>query len=317
MKAALSSVALLLALCVVLWAGVLPATAQQEKPQEKPKEKPEPKSPLRNVVVRLPVAHLHDAVGAACYGHLYFSRDRIRYQVAKPRTAAAHALDVARSDVDAVEQSSGLEVRPKNPKPNRKPQGFALLPPENVELGRHQASDVLPAKDLLAAANGFAELAGELDGGGQRPRGAPDLSVTIQKFGTDPGGVEVLVDGFSWGATDLESGEIILYGLPFGERSFVMRKRGYEVVRFPVSYEYERTGETYVAMKALSPAARGGGLLLEDVLDMLEGEVPPARVAVLVKEKGVSFALTDAAEKRIRSAGGDDGLMLAIARAKK
>ena len=295
---------------------VLGAASFSLAAQEPAKPQPDPKAPLRNVVVRLPVAHLHGA-GSACYGHLYFSRDRIRYQVAKPRTTATHALDLLRADLETVEQSPGLELRPRNLKQNRKPQHFALLPPEHVELGRHQDADVLPAKDLLAAANGFAALAGELDNGGQRPRGAPDLSVTLQKFTTDPGGVEVLVDGFSWGSTDLESGEIILWGLPFGERNFVMRKRGYEVVRFPVRYEYERTGEAYVAMKALSPAARGGGLLLEDVLDMLEGDVPPARVAVLVKEKGVSFALTDAAEKRIRDAGGDDSLLLAIARARK
>lgn len=288
--------------------------SQATEAQEAAKQEPRPT--LRNVVVRLPVAHLHEA-GAACYGHLYFSRDRIRYQVAKPRTAVTHSLNLLRVDLEAVEQSPGLELRPKKPPQNRKPQRFVLVPPENVELGRHQDADVLPAKDLVAAANGFAALAGELDSGGQRPRGAPDLSVTIQKFTTDPGGVEVLVDGFSWGATDLESGEIILYGLPFGERNFVMRKRGYEVVRFPVGYEYERTGETYIPMKALSPAARGGGLLLEDVLDMLEGEVPSERVAVLVKEKGVSFTLTDAAEKRIRAAGGGDSLLLAIARAKK
>ena len=283
--------------------------------QDKPPAAPEPKAPLRNVVMRLPVAHLHDA--GACYGHLYFSRDRIRYQVAKPRTAVTHALNLARADAEVAEQTTGLELRSTNPKKPAKPQRFVLLPPENVELGRHQEADVLPAKDLLAPATGFAALVAELDSGGQRPRGAPDLSVTIQKVGTDPGGVEVLVDGFSWGATDLETGEIVLWGLPFGERNFVIRKRGYEVVRYPVRYEYERTGETYVAMKALSPAARGGGLLLEDVLDMLEGDVPAARVAVLVKEKGVSFALTDAAEKRIRNAGGDDALLLAIARARK
>ncbi|MGH9602906.1 MAG: hypothetical protein ACRD24_11010 [Terriglobales bacterium] len=309
MTTSLRVVFFLLLLCV----GLLPAATQEPG---KSQEKPEAKAPLRNVVMRLPVAHLHDA-GAACYGHLYVSRDRIRYQVAKPRTAATHALDLAHADLEVVEQPAGVELHPTNPKKTGKPQRFAQLPPENVELGRHKDADLLPATDLRAAANSLATLAGELDSGGQRPRGAPDLQVTLQKFITDPGGVEVLVDGFSWGATDLESGEIILWGLSFGERSFVMRKRGYEVVRFPMRYEYERTGETYVAMKALSPAARGGGLLLEDVLDMLDGDVPPARVAVLVKEKGVSFALTDAAEKRIRNAGGDDSLLLAIARARK
>ncbi len=307
MRALARLAALTLLLCFA-WSHV--AWAPQEA------AKPEPKPPLRNVVVRLAVAHRHEA-GAACYGYLYFSRDRIRYQVAKPRTAAAHALDLLRADVEAAEQPPGLELRTKRAAQNRKPQHFVSLPAEYVELGRHQDADGLPAKDLLAAAHGFAALAGELDSGGQRPRGAPELSATIQKFTTDPGGVEVLVDGFSWGSTDLESGEIVLYGLAFGERNFVMRKRGYEVVRFPVRYEHERTGETFVEMKALSPAARGGGLLLEDVLDMLQGEVPAERVAALVKEKGVSFPLTNAAEKRIRAAGGDDSLLLAIARARK
>ncbi|MGH9556970.1 MAG: hypothetical protein ACRD2Y_14215, partial [Terriglobales bacterium] len=122
----------LFSLLLFLGVGLLRAAAQEP---DQPQAKPEPKVPLRNLVVRLPVAHLHDVAGTACYGHLYFSRDRIRYQVAKPRTAATHALDFARAEVEAAEQPPGLELRPTNPKRTGKPQRFAQRPPENVELG--------------------------------------------------------------------------------------------------------------------------------------------------------------------------------------
>lgn len=56
---------------------------------------------------------------------------------------------------------------------------------------------------------------------------------------------------------------------------------------------------------------------LQDVVDMLRGEMAPARIAILVQERGVSFALADAIEKQIRDAGGDTELLFAIAKAKK
>ncbi|MGH9510142.1 MAG: hypothetical protein ACRD2M_09410 [Terriglobales bacterium] len=121
--------------------------------------------------------------------------------------------------------------------------------------------------------------------------------VAIQKLVTDPGGVEVLVDGIARGTTDAGSGELVLR-LPFGERNFTMRRRGYEPVHFTVVYEQERTGEIFAAMKLLHTDPQPGSLLLEDVLDMLDGDAPLERVAVLVRKKGVGLDLAGEAEQR-------------------
>ncbi len=258
---------------------------------------------LRNLVVRLPVAHLHDGAGAACYGHLYFSRDRIRYQVARPQAAVIHAFDVSRTEAGSAQPagSASVELRVTG----RETLRFAQLSDAGVQLDGHDASAALPVQDLLAAANQFDELATELDRGGQRPRGAPSLSIVIQKVVTDPGGAEVLVDGVVWGATDSQTGELILRGLPFGERSFVLRRPGYDPVRFPVRYQHERTGEIFASLKALHPEPAAGSLLLEDVLDMTDGGVPAERVAAMVRRKGVALDLTGDAGRPLAAVTGN------------
>jgi hypothetical protein len=124
------------------------------------------------------------------------------------------------------------------------------------------------------------------------PKGA------VQKLVTDPGGVEVLVDGVLWGSTDAETGVLVLRGLAFGERSFTLRRRGYESVNFTVVYKSEQTGEIFVQMKPLHAAPRLGSLLLEDVLDMLEGDVALERLAVLIRKKGVGLDLASESELR-------------------
>jgi hypothetical protein len=53
-------------------------------------------------------------------------------------------------------------------------------------------------------------------------------------------------------------------------------------------------------------------LTKENVLELLTGEVPPERVAAIVRERGVSFRLDRAAEDQIRQAGGNDELLKVI-----
>ena len=60
------------------------------------------------------------------------------------------------------------------------------------------------------------------------------------------------------------------------------------------------------AQKSSKPLAK------EDVLELLTGDVPPERVAGIVRERGVSFKLDQAAEDQIRQAGGNDELLKAI-----
>jgi hypothetical protein len=53
-------------------------------------------------------------------------------------------------------------------------------------------------------------------------------------------------------------------------------------------------------------------LTKEDVLELLTGDVPPERVAAIVRERGVSFKLTREVEGQIQQAGGNDELLKAI-----
>ncbi len=58
-------------------------------------------------------------------------------------------------------------------------------------------------------------------------------------------------------------------------------------------------------------------LALSEVVEALQKGVPAARVSSLVSQFGVSFALTDDAEKQLRGAGADANLLLTIAKSKK
>jgi hypothetical protein len=58
-------------------------------------------------------------------------------------------------------------------------------------------------------------------------------------------------------------------------------------------------------------------LALAEVLDALQKGVPAARVSSLVSQFGVSFPLTDDAEKQLRGAGADSNLLLSIAKSRK
>jgi hypothetical protein len=66
------------------------------------------------------------------------------------------------------------------------------------------------------------------------------------------------------------------------------------------------------AAPALPPPTNAKGLAKIDILHLLNGEVPSARVASLVKERGIKFAPTDDDINEFRSAGGGDDLIDAL-----
>ena len=72
---------------------------------------------------------------------------------------------------------------------------------------------------------------------------------------------------------------------------------------------------TASAQEAKAETAKAARLALDDILTLLAGGVTPARVATLVKDRGVDFALTPESENKLRIAGADDSLLLAIAKA--
>jgi hypothetical protein len=95
--------------------------------------------------------------------------------------------------------------------------------------------------------------------------------------------------------------------------------------RFEVSAVNSANGKAKVAFIAhLTPSApkslpaepsNAKGLGRAEILSLLQGDVPSARVAELVKQRGVKFVATQDDLKEIRSAGGGDDLIDAIIQA--
>src|SRR5579863_2438593 len=63
--------------------------------------------------------------------------------------------------------------------------------------------------------------------------------------------------------------------------------------------------------KASSPPAPKP-LSKADIIDLLKGDVPTARVGELVQERGVDFEVTVDAERELRRAGATDDLLATI-----
>ncbi|MGH9650254.1 MAG: PEGA domain-containing protein, partial [Terriglobales bacterium] len=135
----------------------------------------------------------------------------------------------------------------------------------------------------------------------------PTLSITSK-----PGAVQVYVDDEPRGITSA-GGKLVLKDLPTGSHRLRLSVSGYQ--------DWEQTldlvaGGNHTVEANLAPAGPPP-FTLQDVVDMLQGEISALRVAALVQERGVDFALTDEAETKIRAAGGDSDLLLAIARARR
>ena len=78
-----------------------------------------------------------------------------------------------------------------------------------------------------------------------------------------------------------------------------------------------RSTVTVRRVEAAPKAAHAPGLSLTDLLKLLDAGVTPVRLEMIVKEHGVSFALTEDKEQALRQAGATDTLLLAITKAKK
>jgi hypothetical protein len=107
---------------------------------------------------RYAVAHVHALT--QCVGYLEISTDRIRYEVVKPESDKKHSFDLARTDIQAIQQWAVLGV-PQNAVEIKATTGnyhFWLLP-DTADLVRTQptqwgARSAAPVATLLAALTG-------------------------------------------------------------------------------------------------------------------------------------------------------------------
>jgi len=107
---------------------------------------------------RYAVSHVHTT--STCFGYLYVSATRVRYEVVQPESEKKHSFDLSRSEIKSIQQwiLLGSPVNATELKTLRSSYHFWLLP-EDADLSRtpiRQLSAVnpLPAATLIAALRG-------------------------------------------------------------------------------------------------------------------------------------------------------------------
>lgn len=94
MSAGLGMPSLLLAGITLL---VAPVAAQPGIAQSDRKGAPELVTSGEYPAVRHVVAHAHRMTWFGCFGYLYFSRDKVRYEVVHPQRSKEHSFELPRS----------------------------------------------------------------------------------------------------------------------------------------------------------------------------------------------------------------------------
>jgi len=287
--------------------------------------------------VRFQIYHQHGTVLAWCVGYLYFTPTQVAYEVLGPGgyrqdsfAAARDSMQVQWRGLRAMKRSTGLFSPPMTGQSveikvlNGRKYDFFVA--RNVGSDGSSEFDSVSLWPLQNAWENFAEAlerARTRYDPNRPPPPAPVVeapkTATLQ-LEARPGGAEFYVDDEFRGSTSGE-GRIKVSDLAPGEHRLRLSKKDYEEWNRTLTLE---AGENRTIEVQLAPAKPPEPppppettLGLADVLKLLEGGVTPARVESIVKERGVSFELTDDAEKKLRALGATDTLLLAIAKAKK
>jgi hypothetical protein len=137
----------------------------------------------------------------------------------------------------------------------------------------------------------------------------PTASLQVQ---TQPGVVQVYVDDELKGVSSSE-GRLVINKLAPGNHRVRLTLIGYKEAIQPLELAAGDSKTIEAKLEAAGPKP----LALAEIEEALTNGLPPKGITKLVNQYGVDFALTDEAEKRLRAAGADDGLLLAISRNKK
>lgn len=275
--------------------------------------------------VRFQVYHIHGMFW--CVGYLYLTKNRIGYQVTGgPGDYSQDSFARNRSEVQF--QTAGQSITVRILRGRR----YDLIVVRDIDAYGNVNTEAVSTWPIQDAWDSFDQA---LERARTRwdpnkppePPPAPEAPKTAAlAIEAKPGGAEFYVDDEFRGSTSSE-GRIKVSELEPGEHSLRLSLKGYQEWTRKVTLEAgeNRTIEVQLAeAKPEPPPAppepspeEKKRLGLEEVVKLLESGVTPVRAEAIVKERGVSFTLDDAAEKKLREAGATDALLLAIAKAKK
>jgi len=175
---------------------------------------------------------------------------------------------------------------------------------------------LLVLNDFPAADREFQRLTASLGsvsagkGIAPSPKPTPEAKPATLMVSSDPQNAQVYVDGQLKGTANHNG---LAEALLPGTYQLRVTLPGYKdfTESFTLSSGDDRKVEVHLERVGPPPFTVG------NITELLKGGVSPKRVAVLVQQRGVSFALDDDSERRIRDAGGDAELLVVIAKAKK
>ena len=265
--------------------------------------------------IRAAVLHGH---ANGCLGWLVISRQHIAYQAITPPKYQKDSFVALRDETRFKLNQGWLEIKLKDRNYNF--YGWSVRP----EVGQEVPGDMRWALYLapgghavvLAALEDFESTYAKLEAGplGDASRlAAPEPPRTANlNIRTQPGNAQVYLNDEFRGTSSSE-GNLALSDLKPGGYRLRLTLIGYK----EWTQALELAAGDSKNMEAKLEPAGPKPLELSEIEEALKNGISPKRVTELVKQFGVDFALTDEVEQRLRGAGADSDLLLAITKAKK
>jgi PEGA domain-containing protein len=270
-------------------------------------------------VLKYPVIHVV-GVGAD-YGYLYVSKDKIRYQAIAPQDKIGDSFEWPRDEVVKAHTPgwgfAKLRFSTEEFLIKSRRHGEVRLihtTREEVEYIQKVGGHIpdFPPDQIISAVNDFdhevAKVMRMADG--VNPPAPPKPAVAALRLVSTPGDAQVYLDGVFKGQTS-DSGDLVIESTP-GDHELRLDRADYKEWKSKITLAGERTEQKIDLVK------RGPEPLSVDEIDQaLSQGMTAARCAELVKQYGVSFALTPDIDKQLRAKGADDALLLTIAESKR
>ena len=226
--------------------------------------------------------------------------------------AAVAVYNARREHVKDIEASTEYKVSLAGPRDTQQARFEAGV----QEVVRDLAAKLLSGLTDPGLQEQLEQNAAELRNQRAHPAPPPAAPAAPTAFGrlfltTTPKGATVFLDDVYWGESNGD-GKLAIAGVGAGSHVLRLKATGYQELKQTVVVA---PGDNPVALTAKEAGPRP--LSEVEIEDALRHEVPRARVTALVKEYGVTFEVTKESEVRLRDAGADNEMLVAIAQSKK
>lgn len=293
-----------------------------------------PESTVDAPVLRFAVSALQEGKGGHLFkpveirgsGYLYFSRDRIQYG-SDPKGRQNLTMDVPRSDLNSAGEwtTHGMHMGMAELQFTSSGKWYFGQMRCGPSSGQANFQDILEAAENFDAA--LARVKAETESKKQEEakakreaeeKAALEAAARAPKTGTlqittQPGEVQVYLDNKFKGVSSDKEGELIIEGVEAGSHRLRLNRPGYKELSQDVAITAAQAQALRFALEPTGPKPLG----FDEVEEALKNGLPPKRMTALVRQYGVDFTMTTEQESRLRSAGADDSLILAVVQSKK